>query len=161
MRTGVTLHEDAVKDRVLRIVNPMLVSDFLAADSKIHATHRDVAQLRCSLLDFDGASSPMHLINTGSGMVLIRYFVRQNASVHQFDGVCAGIHSHDFAVQARLIFHVREEAVHERLEAALQRITKSSVRTHGFGDRAQRTFDHLFEIWKRNTPTPAMMSPSR
>src|SRR4051794_31165811 len=48
----VALNEDAVKDRVFGVVDPMLVRQLLAADAEMDAADRHVAQAVRSLLNF-------------------------------------------------------------------------------------------------------------
>ena len=44
VRAGVALHEDAVEDGVLGVVDPVLVGEVRARHAKVHAAHRHVAQ---------------------------------------------------------------------------------------------------------------------
>src|SRR5690606_247077 len=53
VRTGVSLDGDAVEDRVLGIVDPVLLRETLAADPEVHAPDRDVAEPAGRSPDFE------------------------------------------------------------------------------------------------------------
>src|SRR5262249_34310239 len=46
VRTGIALDENAMKDRVLGKVNPVLLRQILPANAEVDAAHRDEAQAR-------------------------------------------------------------------------------------------------------------------
>src|SRR5438128_12352145 len=47
MRAGITLHEDTVEHRILRIVDPVFLREIFAAYTDVHAAHRDMSQGAC------------------------------------------------------------------------------------------------------------------
>src|SRR5690242_18130869 len=55
-------------------------------------------------------------------------------------------------IQAQTPFQMRQEAIHQSLEAAPQRISKASIRPHGLWHGRQRTIDHLFKVRQRHSP---------
>src|SRR4051794_36477793 len=54
VRTGVPLHENPMKNRILGIVDPMLLGQVLPSHTDVDATYRDVPEARCRLPDIGG-----------------------------------------------------------------------------------------------------------
>ena len=72
VRAGVALHEDAVEDRVLRVVDPVLLGEVLAADAEVaRSAPRCAAGPAAARRTSSGTSSPIARMSTGSGMVLM------------------------------------------------------------------------------------------
>ena len=51
MRAGVALHEDAMKDGVLWVADPVLVGQVGPTDSRVRATYGDMPQVACGFPD--------------------------------------------------------------------------------------------------------------
>ena len=76
--------------------------------------------------------------------------VAEAAPVAQCDDVFARQHLHDVGIQLDLALDVRQEPVHQRLEAALQRIAEAGVRAQRFRRRFQRALDDFFQVRQRH-----------
>jgi hypothetical protein len=72
------------------------------------------------------------------------------APVLEGHGLARGRHRRHARAQRKLPFQQRQEAVHERLETAAQRIAEARVGADGFLYRLQRALDHFLQVGQRH-----------
>src|SRR5207302_6794896 len=118
MRAGVALHEDAMEDGVLGIVNPVFFGQVGPADADMDAADRDEAQIFGGSANFRWRFIAHNADQQGERHRADHLLVGNLAAVIECDDVAARRYARDPRVHRERALEMRQNAVPPRMEAA-------------------------------------------